>query len=362
MSNQSTNNIFKMKPTIIMPKFISTKSVNDNSVHICSCTNCKTGGQDIAFSNINDLKKHLRPMKAYLFACPEEGCNTELWTMTSLITTHVKKCHPKLVTKFNLDEPNATLIYCNDCNKYANFVDVEERTEHFNEHRKDSQVFISPPRKNFKIMDNNSLISKIESLSVETPEGENLKKTITEIIKKHGNISTEKHGLEKDCRNGKDCTGFTNGSCAFNHHGNKVVSDKSTTICKYELPHVGTRCTKIKCSFDHLSGRALFIFKKKSNYKKNSESTNETSDVHPTINEDNVIINRSDFIDTENPKKTEGLKKPKVVKKTEVKEPEVKEPEVKEPEEKKTEVDKEDETNETEGFKTVKKGKKKEKV
>ena len=69
--------------------------------------------------------------------------------------------------------------------------------------------------------------------------------------------------MEKDCKYGNKCTGFSNGVCAFNHHGNTEMNDESTTICEFERPQEKQRCTKLKCSFDHLSGRVTFVMKKK---------------------------------------------------------------------------------------------------
>ena len=270
----------------IMPKFIKKLSKDDYTTYVCSCKKCKDSGKNTAFSNIDDLQKHLRSMKAHLFECPEDDCNVQLWTMSSMITTHIHNDHPDLAKKF-VKDGHETAIYCKDCKKYTSFHSSKDRDIHFENHRNDrnaSQKMSNPSTKEkitvvqsrkdpIKLEEKsfvNNIIKKIEAMSLDSPELFS-KNDLMPLIK-----NENKYRMEKDCKHGNKCNGFSNGVCAFNHHGNTELNNKSTTICKFERPHEKKRCLNSKCSFDHLSGRVVFVMNKKISLATNFLSDDKT--------------------------------------------------------------------------------------
>ena len=264
----SNNTTIIMNTNTLMPTFVKKLTNTDTGGYICSCKKCKDSGKKTAFTIMDDLQKHLRPMKAHLFKCPEEGCDVHLWTMSSMITNHIKNDHHELKEKF-MNNGHETAIYCKDCKKYTSFHKDVDRTAHFKEHSdalnlsretKEKISFVQSrkalPKPDEKSIVN-SVIKKIEAMSFDTKELFS-KNDLLPLIK-NDKISR----MEKDCKYGNKCTGFSNGVCAFNHHGNTEMNDESTTICEFERPQEKQRCTKLKCSFDHLSGRVTFVMKKK---------------------------------------------------------------------------------------------------
>ena len=305
----SNNTTIIMNTNTLMPTFVKKLTNTNTGGYICSCKKCKDSGKKTPFTIMDDLQKHLRPMKAHLFKCPEEGCDVHLWTMSSMITNHIKNDHHELKEKF-MNNGHETAIYCKDCKKYTSFHKDVDRTAHFKEHSdalnlsRETKEKISvvqsrkaPPKPNEKSIVN-SVIKKIEAMSFDTKELFS-KNDLLPLIK-NDKISR----MEKDCKYGNKCTGFSNGVCAFNHHGNTEMNDESTTFCEFERTKEKQRCTKLKCSFDHLSGRVTFVMKKKNAHSDNflpDEKTEATDSIVVDVAEtlavettDSVVVEVAD--------------------------------------------------------------------